>query len=157
MNTMHKKGCPDPEELMAVLIDNRGTEDEVRFMRAHIEHCHRCALLMRDMEKTRNVLSEIPREKIYLSPHFTSAVMESIGESVLSRILDDIFDISKKVVTAGAFLVVLLIGIMLFSGDGSVDFPLFDELTVTNGIESEMLQKDELSQEDIIMMAFSRR
>jgi hypothetical protein len=157
MNGKPFKNCPDPERLMEVIVDRRGTPDEQHTLRRHIEVCSQCASLVSDMKTTRKLVSTHKPARMYLSPDFATTVVGAIKGEGISGLLEDILGLSRKVVTTGAFLVIILLGIMLFPEDSSVDIPVFDELVIVNGIESEFLVKDELTGDDIVMMTFSNR
>jgi hypothetical protein len=157
MNDQPFINCPDPERLMEVVVDLRGTPEERHAMHRHIEACSRCASQVRDLKSMRELVSAQKPARMYLSPDFSATVVGAINGEGISGLLEDILGLSRKVVTTGAFLVIILLGIMLFPEDSSVDIPVFDELVIVNGIDREFLDKDELTRDDIVMMTFSNR
>jgi len=149
--------CPSAEDLTSILIDNEGGSDEIHSMQDHVRSCAKCSSLMHEYNRTGELVKKRQAERVHLSPAFTINVMDGIYDPGYEHILEDIIGLSKKVVTACAMFVVLLLAIMVFPEDGSFDVFMLDEFTIINGAESEVLEKDEITYDDVVSFALTQR
>lgn len=151
------KRCPPGEDLISLLIDNEGNQDEIQAMRKHIKTCSTCSLVLQDFKTTGDIVKRYKSEPVHLSPAFTAQVMDEVRGYGAVSLLEDIIGLSRKVVVSISMLVLILLAIMFFPEDGAIDMILVDELVITNGVESEVLEKEEITHDDVVSLLLTLR
>ncbi len=151
------KRCPPGEDLISTIIDDEGGPDEIRSMQDHIKTCSKCSSLLQEFKTTGEVIKKFKPEAVHLSPAFTAQVMDEVSGYGEMGLLEDIIGLSRKVVATVTTLVLILMAIMFFPEDGAIDILIVDELVITNGVESEVLEKEEITHDDVVSLLLTLR
>lgn len=156
-NTYKNSQCPQAEDLLSVLMDNEGSPAELDLMQKHVPGCSTCSSLLEEFKITKDLMMTRGPEPVRLSPVFTARVMDEVSGYEETGILEDIIGLSRKLVTSIAMIVLILLGVIYFPRAIDVDTLMIDELTITNGVESEVLEKDEITHDDVVSLLFTMR
>jgi hypothetical protein len=152
-----KSQCSSAEDLIALLIDNEGDPDDIRSLQRHVDTCNRCTSVVREFKATSEIVRKKRLVPVYLSASFTTDVMDRLPNSGLAEVLDDIMGLSRRVVIAGTMFVLVLFAIMFFPEDIPIDSITGYEFIFVNGAESEVLDKDEITYDDVVSLVFTQR
>jgi hypothetical protein len=152
-----KSQCSSAEDLIAMLIDNEGDHDDIRSLQLHVDTCKRCASVVREFKATSEIVRKKSLKHVYLSASFTTDVMDRLQDSGLAEVLDDIMGLSRRIVIAGTMFVLVLFAIMFFPVEIPIDSITGNEFIFVNGAESEVLDKDEITYDDVVSLVFTQR
>lgn len=144
--------CPPAEDLVSMLVDNEGGSDDIRSMQRHVKTCERCSSLLQEFNTAGKLVKQHKPDPVHLSPAFTAQVMDEVYGYGEMGVLEDIIGLSRKVVASITTVVLILLAIMLFPEDGAIDRIIVDELVITNGVESEVLEKEEITYDDVVSL-----
>jgi hypothetical protein len=158
---MNKKSnnsqCPHAEDLMSVIMDNEGSSADQERIQMHVRVCPTCSSLLQEFKMTKDLMAVRGHHAVRLSPVFTASVMDEVSGYADGGIFEDIIGLSRKLVSSIAMVVFILLGIMYFPRAIDIDTLLIDELTIINGIESEVLVKDEFTHDDVVSLLLTMR
>ncbi len=158
MNYNNKTKCPAREDLIASLVDNEGNTGHIESIQEHVRSCPECSSLVGGFNTTSELMRSSRPEPVHLSPSFTAQVMDEVYGVEYRGLLDDILIVGRKIVTACAVMVFILLAVMIFPDDAAIDVVSMDEfIPINNGVESEVLEKDEITYDDVVSLTFSER
>ncbi len=162
MKKNNKTQCPVKEDLIASLIDNEGNAEQNETMQKHVQTCTVCSSMVYSFSNTSELLKNNRPEPVHLSPSFTAEVMDEVYGVEYKGLLDDIIILSRKVVTAGIMLVVILLAFMFIPEDAAIDVITMDEvLPVNNDVDGrifeDVIEKEEITYDDVVSLTFTQR
>ncbi len=158
MKTSSESLCTYAELVSAVALDNEGTEAERHAVAEHMKSCAACTRLYSEMSGTRTLIGSMRQyDAELLHPGFTPRVMDRILIGDESPVWSEVLRLSKRTVTVLGAIVLVLLTIMLFpANDPPIGFGSV-ELDAANGGETDVLEKEILTRDDVVALALSGR